>query len=71
MSLKFISYFDVDQGLVECFQIKLDLLDLNSWTNVHTNTNSCRHINMQNKTLWLSLNLENPKKFNLIIDMNL
>jgi hypothetical protein len=30
MSLKFISYFDVDQGSMECFEIKLDLLDLNS-----------------------------------------
>jgi hypothetical protein len=48
MSLKFISYFDVNQGSMERFEIKLDLLDLNSWTTVHTNTNSCRHINMQN-----------------------
>ncbi len=30
MSLKFISYFDVDQGSMERFEIKLDLLDLNS-----------------------------------------
>jgi hypothetical protein len=48
MSLKFISYFDVDQGSMERFEIKLDLLDLNSSTIVHTNTNSCRHINLQN-----------------------
>jgi hypothetical protein len=48
MCLKFISYFDVDQGSMEHFEIKLHLLDLNSWTSVHTNTNSCRHINMQN-----------------------